>query len=266
MWRWPTVAAGLGLAALCAIVPAWPVHAGPEVAKLRLATEAATPPLTYVGKDGRLAGFDVDIGNALCAAIGAECEWFVDDFDDLVAGLNQKRYDAIVSSLPMTEKRRQQVDFTRSYHLLPASFVGSEALAGTDLNKETLKGKTIGVAAGSLHERFLTDNFGDIALVKPFALVAKATLDLVGGRLELVFGDRIQLENGFLKTGEGKGFRLLGPNYTDAKWFGDGAGIAVRKGDIGLRWKLDAALNRIRADGIYKKINDRYFEFDIFGS
>jgi len=231
---------------------------------LRFATEAAAPPLNFIGKDGRLTGFDVDFGNAICKVMAVECEWVIEDWDDLISGLNQRRYEAIVSSLPVTEEKQKKVDFTDIYHLMPASFLGAETLAATEIDKTTLAGKLIGVEAGSVHEAFLRDNFGDIATIKTYDLIAQATLDLIGGRLDLVFGDRIELEANFLKTDEGRGFKLLGPSYTDAKWFGGGAGIAVRKGDLALVERLNAAMELIRANGTYKKVNDRYFNFDIF--
>ena len=234
--------------------------------KIRLATEAATPPLSYVGKDGQLTGFDVDIGNALCAVMAAECVWVVEDWDSIIPGVNQYRYDAIVSSLPMDDATREKVVFTNRYHVQPATFIGAETMAVPEINKETLTDKMIGVQAGSVHEAFLRDNFGDIAAIKPYELVAQATLDMVGQRLDLVFGDRIELENNFLNTEEGRGFKPLGPSYTDAKWFGDGAGIALRKTDKALMARFNMALDTIRTNGTYKKINDRYFDFDVFGN
>ncbi len=252
------------LAVLGLFLSAAPLAAQSDPGKLRFATEAAAPPLNYIGKDGRLTGFDVDLGNAICKVMAVECEWVIEDWDDLVTGLYQRRYEAIVSSLPVTEDMQSKVDFTDIYHLMPATFLGAETLAATEIDKSTLAGKLIGVEVGGVHETFLRDNFGDIAQIKTYELMAQATLDLIGGRLDLIFGDRIEFENSFLKTNEGRGFKLLGPSYTDAKWFGDGAGIAVRNGDVALIKRLNAAIELIRANGTYKKVNDRYFNFDIF--
>jgi len=252
------------IAVLGLVLSVAPLAAQSGPGKLRFATEAAAPPLNFIGKDGRLTGFDVDLGNAICKVMAVECEWVIEDWDDLVAGLYQRRYEAIVSSLPVTVELQKKVDFTDVYHLMPASFLGAETLVANEIDKTTLAGKLIGVETGSVHETFLRDNFGDIATIKTYKLIARATLDLIGGRLDLVFGDRIELENSFLKTDEGRGFKLLGPSYTDAKWFGGGAGIAVRNGDVTLIKRLNAAIELIRANGTYKKVNDRYFNFDIF--
>ena len=71
---------------------------------------------------------------------------------------------------------------------------------------------------------------------------------------------------GFLKSPAGKDFAFHGPIYIDFKYFGVGAGIAVRKGDTTLRNDLNAAIKAIRANGTYKKIQDKYFDFDVYGS
>nr|GFC46439.1 hypothetical protein [Tanacetum cinerariifolium] len=68
-----------------------------------------------------------------------------------------------------------------------------------------------------------------------------------------------------LKTDAGKGFALVGPDFTDSKYFGNGAGIAVRKGDSATAEKLNAAIDAVRADGTYQKIQNKYFSFDIYG-
>lgn len=270
MWRQYMTNRRQQLVAMCLLLlgafiwsPA-PATAGGNV--IRFGTEAAFPPLNFVGKDGRLTGFDIDLGNALCDAVGSTCEWVVADWDALVSGLDEGKFDAILSSMPITPAHRELIDFTDSYHLQPASFAASETLAGLEISKETLSGKTIGVAAGTPHEAFLKDNFGDIATLKTYDLVAQAALDLTDARIDLIFGDRIVLVDSFLTTEQGKGFRLVGPSYTDAEWFGSGAGIAVRKGDHALRVRLNRGLKMLRADGTYRKINDRYFDFDIYGS
>lgn len=265
MWNPGSLLAALFLAATVLATAPWlPAAAGED--KIRFGTDAASPPLTFVGKDGQLAGFDIDIGNALCRATGVKCEWVVEELEELLDGLDRRRYDAILSSLPIVPELRERVDFTHSYHLQPAAFVAPERVGSIEIGKETVKGKTIGVRAGTRHETFLRDNFSDIASVKPYDLLAQALLDLKADRLDFVFGDRIAIVSTFLQTEQGKGYRLVGPSYTDPKWFGHGAGIAVRKDDTALRLRLNRALRAMRTAGTLKKINDRYFDIDLSGS
>ena len=88
---------------------------------------------------------------------------------------------------------------------------------------------------------------------------------LVSGRVDLVMADSVALLEGFLNTAEGGDFEFVGPDYNEPKWHGEGAGIAVRKGDKELQDGLNAAIDAILKDGTYKAINDKYFKFDVYG-
>ena len=90
-------------------------------------------------------------------------------------------------------------------------------------------------------------------------------MDLVSGRLDLVIADSVVLDDGFLKTDAGKGYEFVGPGYTDKRWFGEGIGIAIRKGEDDLREMFNKAIKEIRANGTYQKINKKYFDFDVYG-
>ena len=78
--------------------------------------------------------------------------------------------------------------------------------------------------------------------------------------------DATLLDDGFLKTDAGKGFAFTGPDFNDPKYFGEGIGIAVRKNDGELKEKLNTAISTIRENGTYKKIQDKYFNFNIYGN
>jgi ABC-type amino acid transport substrate-binding protein len=105
-----------------------------------------------------------------------------------------------------------------------------------------------------------------VATIKTYDTQENANLDLAAGRLDAILADSVALDEGFLKTDAGKDFEFVGPDFTDKKWFGEGAGIAVRKEDPQLRDALNAAIDAIRQDGTYKKLNDKYFKFDIYGT
>ncbi len=232
--------------------------------KLRIGTEGAYPPFNLVDKNGQVQGFDIDISKALCKEMGMECEFKVQDWDGLIPGLLAKKFDAIVASMSITDERKQKVDFTNKYYQTPARFVAKKG-AGITVSKEGLKGKTVGVQRATIHENFVRDMFGDAVTIKAYATQDEANMDLVAGRLDLVIADATVLLGGFLNTDAGKGFEFVGPSYIDKKWFGEGVGIAVRKGDNELRQKLNKAIDAIRANGVYQKINAKYFDFDVYG-
>jgi lysine-arginine-ornithine-binding protein len=238
--------------------------ASAQMKKVRIGTEGAYPPFNFIDPDGKLQGFDVEIAKALCAAAKFDCEFVVQDWDGIIPGLLAKKFDAIIASMSITEERKQKVDFTDKYYNTPAKFIAKEG-ANYDITKAGLKGKSVGVQRATIHENFLRDNFGDVIDIKSYATQDEANADLAAGRVDLVLADSVALDEGFLKTDAGKGFAFIGPDFNDPKWFGEGAGIAVRKGEPELLDGLNTALKQILADGTYKKINDKYFVFDVYG-
>jgi len=246
--------------ALCVAMPA----AARDWKKVRIGTEGAYPPFNFLDKDGKLQGFDIDIAKALCDEMGVECEFVVQDWDGIIPGLLAKKYDAIIASMSITEERKQKVDFTKKYYLTPARFVAKKG-AGIEISTEGLKGKTVGVQRATIHENFLRDNFGDKVDINSYATQDEANMDLVSGRVDLVIADATVLLGGFLETDAGADYEFVGPGYTDEKWFGEGIGIALRKEDDDLREKFNKAIEAIRANGVYQKINAKYFDFDVYG-
>lgn len=232
--------------------------------KVKIGTEGAYPPFNSIDKDGKLVGFDIDIANALCDAAGFECEFVVQDWDGMIPGLMAKKYDAIIASMSITEERKKKVDFTGKYYNTPAKFFARKG-SGLEISPEGLKGKIIAVQRATTHENFLNDNYAGSVTVKSYATQDEAYLDIVSGRADAGIADSVAVMDGFLGTAEGKDFEFVGPDFSDPKWFGDGAGIAVRKGEGDLLNALNAAIDKIRADGTYAKINAKYFDFDVYG-
>jgi len=236
---------------------------------VRIGTEGAYPPFNWIDENGDLQGFDVEIAQALCDAAGFTCEFVVQDWDGIIPGLLAKKYDAIIASMSITAERAEVVSFTGKYYNTPAKFVAAEDFM-TEIPDDTaaandiLSGMKIGVQRATIHENFIRDNFPDVDL-KSYATQDEANLDLANGRLDLVLADSVALDEGFLQTDLGQSFNFVGPDYSDPQWFGDGAGIAVRQEDTDLLAALDAALVQILDDGTYKAINDKYFDFNVYG-
>ncbi len=236
-----------------------------EWEKVRIGVEGAFPPFSIVDQEGNLQGFDIDIARALCEAMQVECTLVQSDWDGIIPGLLARKYDAIIASMSITEERKKKVGFTNKYYHTPAKFVAKK---GTDieLSKEGLQGKTVGVLRASIFDSYITDNFEDTIAIKRYGSQDEAYLDLVSGRLNLVLGDSVAIKEGFLSTDQGANFAFIGPDLYDPRWFGVGAGIAVRKNDDELREMFNEAIDKIRANGTYQKIKDKYFDFDVYGS
>ncbi len=232
--------------------------------KVRVGTEGAYPPFNFIDEKGGLQGFDIDIAKALCADMGVDCEFVVQDWDGLIPGLIAKKFDCIIASMSITEERKKKVGFTNKYYMTPARFVVKKSDA-LDLFKNGLKGKTVGTQRATVAENFLRDNFGSMVTVKSYATQDEANMDLVSGRVDLVIADSVVLLGGFLEKEQGKDYMFVGPGFVDKKWFGDGIGIAVRKEDGDLKDLFNQAIRNIRKNGTYQTVNAKYFDFDVYG-
>ena len=136
--------------------------------------------------------------------------------------------------------------------------------SGITISKAGLKGKVVGVQRATIHDNFVTGEFGEDVEIKRYGTQDEAYLDALAGRVDLILADSIAMEAGFLKTDNGKGWEFVGQGYSDPKYFGDGAGIAVRKQNGDLAALFNKAIKTIRANGVYKRINDKYFPFDVY--
>ena len=232
--------------------------------KVKVGIEAAYPPFSAVSADGSFVGFDVDIANALCKEMGAECELVQQDWDGIIPALLARKYDAIVASMSITEERKKKVAFTDKYYNTPAKFAQKKG-SGITIDAGGLSGKTVGVQRATTHDNFITEIFGENVEIKRYTTQDEAYLDAVAGRLDLLLADSVAMDDGFLSTDQGRNWEFVGPDFTDPKYFGLGAGIAVRKQDTDLLEKLNAALDAILRNGVYKAINDRYFDFNVYG-
>ena len=90
-------------------------------------------------------------------------------------------------------------------------------------------------------------------------------MELRSGRIDGTVADSLEVGGGFLSKPEGSDYNLVGPDLFLPKYFGTGAGVALRKGQPELKAELNAAILAIRANGVYKTINDKYFKFDVYG-
>ena len=230
--------------------------------EVRIAVDVPYEPFEYKASDGTLTGFEIDLGNAVCAEIGAKCEWIPQAWDGIIPGLLARKYDAIMSSMSITEERKKKVDFTGKYALIPNKFIAKK---GANLDFDNLDGQKIAVQRATTHDKYLTDNYGDKVEIVRYGSFDEAYLDLANGRVVAVLGDASALEEGVLNKEGGEGYEFVGPSLTDPKWFGDGFGIAVRKQDKDLTEKLDAAILSLRDKGVYQEIAARYFNYDVYG-
>ena len=235
---------------------------------VRIGVEGAYPPFSYTTADGKLEGFDIDIAIALCKAMGVEYKLVPQDWDGIIPALLARKYDAIIASMSITEERKKKVAFTNKYYNTPAKFVvkkGTMKEFTRDQVAEVTAGKKIGVQRATIHDNFITDNGGKGVEIKRYATQDEAYLDLAAGRVDMLLADSVAIDGGFLKKPEGQDYQFIGPDLTEKKYFGEGSGIACRKKDTDLVEMFNKAIVQIRSDGTYKKIQDKYFDFNVYG-
>jgi arginine/ornithine transport system substrate-binding protein len=249
-------------AALALVAAASASAQAPDWKKIRVGVEGNYPPFSMISPDGKLSGFDIDIANAICAQLKAECQLVQQEWDGMIPALNVRKFDAIVASMTISEERKKAVDFSDPYYDVPSRWV-AKAGAFKDASAASLKGKKIVVLRNSPRAKYVADNYKDSEAL----LVNKETdvyMELAAGRGDIGLGSSVVSGEAFLKKPEGKGYAQVGPVVNLGGGAG-GVGIAVRKGDDTLREKINSALKAIRADGTYKKLASKYFDFDISG-
>lgn len=231
-----------------------------EMKKVRIGTEGAYPPFNSVDTAGKLVGFDIEIGEALCAKMKVECTFVAQDWDGIIPALLAKKYDLILASMSITDERKEKVAFTIPYYLTPGNFIAPKDTKITEITPAALKGKTIGAQSSTTGATYLEDKYKG-SEIKLYPTQDEANADLAAGRLDAVLADKFVLYEWLEKSTDGKCCKFVGPDLKDVN--PQGTGIAVRKEDNELREALNKAIQEINADGTFAKINAKYFPFPI---
>lgn len=234
-----------------------------DALKLTIASEGAYPPFNNLKPDGKLEGFDIDIGNALCEEMKAECTWVTQDWDGMIPALQAGKFDAIIASMSITPERLEKVDFSKKYYNTPPAIAVLKDSDIKDTTPDALKGKTLGVQGSTSHSNFAEAKYGG-AEIKMYPTADEYKLDIANGRVDAVLDDVVVLSQ-WLDSEAGACCKLLGTLPIDTAIYGPGLGIPVKKGNTALADKFSTAIAAIRANGKYKEINDKYFKFDVYG-
>lgn len=209
-------------------------------------------------------GFDIDLGNAICAHLKAKCVWVEGGFDALIPSLQARKFDAILSAMNITEKRKKQVAFTDKLYNGPSFLVARKNTLPSS-QPEAVKGKTIGVEQGSIQEMYAVKHWRAAgANIIPYQGAQNILQDLEAGRLDGAVLSGVMADYTLLRKPQGANFTFVGSALKDDDLFAGGAAIAVRQKDDALRTELNGAIAAILADGTYKKLAGNYFSFDIY--
>ena len=240
------------------------VSAGAAQAKdwttVRFGVDASYAPFESKAPDGKLVGFDIDLGNEICKRMNAKCVWVEQDFDGMIPGLKAKKFDGVLSSMTITPQREEQIAFSSKLFNTPTRLVAKKG-ANLQPTADSLKGKSVGVEQGTIQETYAKENWAPKGVnVVPYQNQDQVYADLISGRLDAALQDEVQADLGFLKTPRGTGFQFAGKEIPTGA-----AAIGLRKEDTDLKTKIDKAIADMIKDGTYKKIEAKYFDFDVYG-
>jgi lysine-arginine-ornithine-binding protein len=210
---------------------------------------------------GTWSGFEVEFIDALFKQMGKEYELTPIPWDGIIPALTEKKIDVIINSMGITPERKAVVDFSDKYYDTTVSFFGRKGEA-FEMSEAGLKGKVIGVQTATAQQNWLEQTFPGVE-TKLYDTQDNANADLAAGRVDLGLADTVYTAEGFLKSDEGKEFELKGGTI-GGPLIGEGIGVALRKDDP-LKAEINAAIKALRENGTYKAINDKYFNFDVYG-
>ncbi len=229
---------------------------------IRIAMEGAYPPFNFTDpSSNELQGFEVDLLKSVCEVMKAECVLVQHEWDGIIRGLINREYDAVMSSLEITEKRQKRIAFTDPYYRIPAVFIASKETPAGEATPKAMAGKRIGTTERSDHEAYLKEHYKESEIV-PYAKADEANLDLLVGRIDAVFGDELFLSK-FLQSREGDCCHVLGDAPAEPAYRRELYGIGLRKEDEDLRERFNRAIAQVKSDGTYDRLRAKYFSFDI---
>lgn len=234
-----------------------------RISIIRFLTEIDYPPFNYAGADGNPAGFNVDLARLLCDELKVNCTVQMRRFDTLVDSLAENRGDAVIASLAVTPDLRRRIDFTDPYYRSPARFVARKDSTIEDIRPEKLEGRKVGAVIKTAHEAYLRAFFTEVE-VRAYPNAEAAREALRRGEIDLLFGDGIALAFWLNGTDSAGCCVFKGGPFTESRYFGEGIGIAVRRGNDTLRQALNWSLFRLWEKGQFTDLWLRYFPISPF--
>lgn len=228
---------------------------------VRIATEGAYPPFNFTQPDGKVAGLEVDLANALCERMKRPCTVVAQEWDGIIPGLLAKKYDAIMATMNITPERAKAIGFSIPYMVVPAYFV-APASSAIDGSPASLRGKTIGAQVSTTHSRYVEKHLGSEATLKTYDTASNLLADLKAGRLDAAITTGATASD-WVKGDGGKSVKLVGQPVIDAEVFGPGIGVGLRKEDTALKQSFDEAIRAVVQDGTLARIAARYVDFSI---
>jgi len=234
-----------------------------EGTQVRFVTAADYPPFNYLNESGELSGFNIDIARAICTELELNCTFRAMSWENLIPEVERGRADAVVASIASSETASERLVFTDPYYRTPARFAVRLENRLQDVSPDLLAEKRVAVVKSTSHEAYLRAFFPESEIVT-FETVDLAREALRTGKVEALFGDGIGLIYWIAGTASKGCCRFAGGPYLESRFFGEGIGIAMARGNDKLRDVLNYGLDRIRRSGTFEDIHVRYFPINLY--
>ena len=237
--------------------------------ELRVGTECTYAPFNYRTDDGKLTGYDVDVATEVGKRIGADIDFVCQEWDGMIPALLANKFDLIVASMSITEKRLKQIDFSGPYRVSIGQFVGRKdagiALFNADgtVNTSGFDGLRVGLERSSTYEEWMKAKV-PAATVVYYDGNEPMYLDLNAGRVDVIMTNPMKAYLKFLSKEEGSKFDVIGPQLEEQAYFGTGVGVGLRQGQDELKGRINTALEEMTNDGTLNEFSLRYFPFPIY--
>ncbi|MEE9334667.1 MAG: transporter substrate-binding domain-containing protein [Granulosicoccaceae bacterium] len=235
---------------------------------LRVGMECTYAPFNYKTADGELAGYDVDVAKGVAQIIGAEFEYVCQEWDGMIPALLANKFDLIIASMSITDKRMEKIDFTGPYRFSTGQILGAKKTevnlfddAGNPI-PENFKGLKVGLERATTYSDWFEQTLPG-AEVLLYDNSEAIYLDLQNGRVDLIMTNPMKAHLKFLSKEDGAGFEFKGPVVDEVEFFGIGVGIGLRQGESELKAKLDGALKELINSGDLESYAKKIFPFKL---
>jgi polar amino acid transport system substrate-binding protein len=232
-----------------------------EIGSIRFLASDDFPPFAFRDRRGMLIGFDVDLAEAICEVLKAQCAIQTRPFDTLKAGLTDGTGNAILAGLDPDKADAEGLIATQPYLKIPARFVARKD-ARFNPDAAVPKGP-VGVACGSAHQAYLARYFPKLP-TNCYPSLSVALAEVKDGKLAAAFGDALGLAFWLHDPNSQDCCGFAGGAYIDDRHFGAGLSIVVKAEDRALKSALDYALREVYRSGTYEELYLRYFPIGLF--
>jgi len=235
---------------------------------LRVGTECTYHPFNYRDSDGNLKGYDVDVARAVGEDIGAEIEFVCQKWDGMIPSLLANKFDLIVASMSITDKRKEKIDFSAPYRVSIGQFIGKKSKdlqffnADGSVNTAGFDGIKVGLQRATTYDNWIQAKAPSAEVVR-YDSTEALYLDLKNGRVDAIMTNPMKAYLKFLSQPDGAGFDVVGPQIEEQEFFGIGVGVGLRKGNDELLQRVNVAIKKITEDGSLEQFALKEFPFTI---